>query len=242
MEEISVPQLNSCINISDVLCFFPETHRRNLDIRQHAENTNITTPPSSTDKKQRATPRACGRSTVYCYGLLLYRRLRSVISHHRLCICCAVHVVSCVRCVARLARAVKKKEYGSLVIWSNGHDARFWIFDGVSSSLAESMSIFFSKPRHHRQHRHHTSNAGCVLQPAGYNAIHACRLPAEQEATPHACIGLSALYYCCGFLFNTRSSLLLLLSDPAISGPAGICCCVIHACCYRSYKTDTSIS
>ena len=134
--------------------------------------------------------------------------------------CCAVHVVSCVRCVARLARAVKKKEYGSLVIWSNGHDARFWIFDGVSSSLAESMSIFFSKPRHHRQHRHHTSNAGCVLQPAGYNAIHACRLPAEHEATPQSCGILSALYYCCGFLFNTRSSRLPLLSDPAISGVA----------------------
>ena len=45
-------------------------------------------------------------------------------------------------------------------------------------------------------HRQHTSSAGCVLQPAGYNAIHACRLPAEQEATPHACGSLSALYYC----------------------------------------------
>ena len=128
-------------------------------------------------------------------------------------------------------------------------------FDGVSSSIAEFMSIFLKpsfftfflcyvrKPKHHRQHRqhrHHTSNAGCVLQPAGYNAIHACRLPAEQEATPHACIGLSALYYCCGFLFNTRSSLLLLLSDPAISGPAGICCCVIHACCHSYYNADIS--
>ena len=47
--------------------------------------------------------------------------------------------------------------------------------------------------------RQHTSSAGCVPQPAGYNAIHACRLPAEQEATPHACGSLSALYYC-GFL------------------------------------------
>ena len=37
------------VNISDVLSFFPETRPRNLDIRQHAENTNnITTPPSST--------------------------------------------------------------------------------------------------------------------------------------------------------------------------------------------------
>ena len=41
--------------------------------------------------------------------------------------------------------------------------------------------------------RHHKSNAGCVLQPAGYNAIHACRLPAKQEATPHASGSMSAL-------------------------------------------------
>ena len=39
----------NCINICDVLCFFPETHPRNLDIRQHAENTNsITILTSST--------------------------------------------------------------------------------------------------------------------------------------------------------------------------------------------------
>ena len=44
-------QYLNCINLSDDLCVFPETHRRNLDIRQHAENTNITTPPSSTDKE-----------------------------------------------------------------------------------------------------------------------------------------------------------------------------------------------
>ena len=114
-------------------------------------------------------------------------------------------------------------------------------FDGVSSSLAEFISIFFSQlffhlfffvlctqPRHHRQHRQHTNSAGCVLQPAGYNATHACRLPAEREATPYACGSLSAMCYCCcGFLF---SSYFILLSDPAISRPAGLCCCVIHAC------------
>ena len=44
-----------------------------------------------------------------------------------------------------------------------------------------------------------TDSAGCVLQQAGYHAIHACRVPAEQEATPHACGSLSALYYS-GFL------------------------------------------
>ena len=44
-------------------------------------------------------------------------------------------------------------------------------FDGVSSSLAEFMSP---------DNRQHTSSAGCVLQPAGYNAIHACRPPAGE--------------------------------------------------------------
>ena len=86
-------------------------------------------------------------------------------------------------------------------------------FDGVSSSLAEFMSflfffqLFFSTfffvllyvrnpdTTDNREHRQQTSSAGCVLQPAGYNAIHACRLPAEQEATPHACGSLSALIY-----------------------------------------------
>ena len=115
-------------------------------------------------------------------------------------------------------------------------------FDGVSSSLAEFMSffqkntLFFNfffwcyvhKPTHNRQHRQHTNSAGCVLQPAVYNAIHASRLQAEREATPYACGSLSVMCYCCcGFLFR---SYLILLSDPAISRPAGLCCCVIHAC------------
>ena len=86
-------------------------------------------------------------------------------------------------------------------------------FDGVSSSLAGFMSFFFSNfffvlcaSKYIRNpdttdSRQHTSSAGCVLQPAGYNAVHACRLPAEQEATSHTCGSLSALYYySCGFL------------------------------------------
>ena len=81
--------------------------------------------------------------------------------------------------------------------------------------------------------RQHTSSAGCVLQPAGYNAIHACRLPTEQEATPHASDSLSALY-----LLWLPSC--FLLSDPAICRPAGLCCCVIHACCHRYCNTDIS--
>ena len=79
-------------------------------------------------------------------------------------------------------------------------------FDGVSSSLAEFMSFSFSfqlffcimyqvRNPDTIDNRQHTNSAGCVLQPAGYNAIHACRLPAEQEATSHACGSSSALYY-----------------------------------------------
>ena len=88
-------------------------------------------------------------------------------------------------------------------------------FDGVISSLAEFMSFFSSfffpifffqrfflynvRNPNTTDSRQHTSSAGCVLQPAGYNAIHTCSLPPEQEATPHPRGSLSALYYC-GFL------------------------------------------
>ena len=81
-------------------------------------------------------------------------------------------------------------------------------FDGVSSSLAEFMSIsvffnffflYYVRNPDTTDNRQHTSSAGCVLQPAGYHVIHACRVPAEQEASPHACGSLSALYYS-GFL------------------------------------------
>ena len=131
---------------------------------------------------------------------------------------------------SRVWRAPRKKK-GSLVIWSNGHDAQFG-FDGESSSLAEFMSIFVStffflyyvRNPDTTDNRQHTSSARCVLQPAGYNALHACRLPAEQEATPHACGSLSALYYCCAFLFSTWFRYRTLRSVGL-----RVCCCVMHA-------------
>ena len=97
-------QYFNCMNISDVLCFFPETHPRNLDIRQHAENTNyITTPPNSTSSsvphhERVADPRCtavAGRSIGGCDP-------SSVITASLFCC-----VVMCVRCVAGLALAVK---------------------------------------------------------------------------------------------------------------------------------------
>ena len=122
-------------------------------------------------------------------------------------------------------------------------------FDCVSSILAEFTSIFFFNfffnfffvLQHVRKPDTTDSTdstravqGACYVQPAGYNASHACRLPAEQEATPHACDSLSALYYCGGFLFNT-SSWLLLLSAPAICKPACLRTC--DACCHRYYST-----
>ena len=57
-------------------------------------------------------------------------------------LCCAVHVVSCVRCVARLTRAVKEK---NMALWQYCQMVTMpdFGFDGVSSSLAEFISIFF---------------------------------------------------------------------------------------------------
>ena len=46
--------------------------------------------------------------------------------------------------------------------------------------------------------QHNLSGAGRVLQPAGYNAIHACRPPAEQEATLRMRGSVSALYWAVG--------------------------------------------
>ena len=64
-------QYLNCINISDVLCFFPGTHPRSLDIRQHAENTNnITTPPGSTSSSgshhERVADPRCTAAVASC--------------------------------------------------------------------------------------------------------------------------------------------------------------------------------
>ena len=83
-----------------------------------------------------------------------------------------MHVVSRVRRVARLARAAKKKNmhlwyYGPMVTMPD------FGFDGVSLSLAEFMSIFFSPflkycvvrnpdTRHRRQHK--TAHEQCRVR------------------------------------------------------------------------------
>ena len=107
-------------------------------------------------------------------------------------------------------------------------------FDGVSSSLVEFMSFF----RHYfvqlffcimyvtqTQQTTQTAHEQCRMRAttSWLQRIHACRPPpASRAGSNTTCGSLSALYYCCGFLFN---SWLLLLSDPAINRPAGLCCC-----------------
>ena len=129
----------------------------------------------------------------------------------------------CVRCVARLARAAKNK---SMYLWYYGQMVRMpdFGFDGVSSSLAESMSIyilrtyiyifyfFFSQLFFqlfcfcimYVTRTPQTTDSTRAVQGACLNHLATtlytrCRPPAEQEATPHACGSLSALCYC-GFL------------------------------------------
>ena len=84
-----------------------------------------------------------------------------------------------------------------------------FLLEGASSILAEIVStstylflvfnLFLYDVRKHRHPRQHTAHEQCrrVLQPAGYNAIHACRPPVEPEATSRVCGSLSAVY-CCG--------------------------------------------
>ena len=120
-------QYLNCINISDVWCFFPETHPRNLDIRQHAENTNnITTPPRGTRSSGQHHERVAGPRCTAVASCSIGGCDPSSVTTASLSICCAVHVYT-VRCVARLARDAKNTEYASSVIWSNGHDTQFWI-------------------------------------------------------------------------------------------------------------------
>ena len=89
------------------------------------------------------------------------------------------------------------------------HDARFWTI--CSTILAERSCLFFKTfsfifvlctyPRRHGQHTTHEQCRARAI-PAGYNAVHACRPPAEQEATSRVCGSFSALF-CCGFRLNT---------------------------------------
>ena len=85
-------------------------------------------------------------------------------------------------------------------------------FDGMTSGLAEIISIPFVSTlfsfvsmymcvTHTSKTPQTTDSTRAVLQPAGYNVIHDCRLRAYQEVTPHACGSFYTLYYCGGFFF-----------------------------------------
>ena len=79
-------------------------------------------------------------------------------------------------------------------LWENGQIVTMPDFgcDGVSSSLAEFISIFLSTffwyyvrnpDTTDNTDSTRTSSAGCVLQTAGYNAIHACQQSSKQHHT-----------------------------------------------------------
>ena len=121
-------------------------------------------------------------------------------------------------------------------------------FDGVSSSLAEFMSkeksqLSFSALFLYYVRNPDTTDTTGAVQGARYNQLAtalytpaACQQSRKQHHTravvcPH-CITAVASYLIVGVL--------LLLSEPAISRPAGLCCCVIHACCHRYYKAYIS--
>ena len=123
--------------------------------------------------------------------------------YHLSLVCCAVHVCG----VSRVSRAPGKIRvwiFGKMVKWS-----RCPILDLMarvpsshsSRPFFSNFFLYYVRNPDTTDNRQHTSSEGYVLQPAGYNAIHACHPPAEQEATPHACGSLSPLY-CCGFLVD----------------------------------------
>ena len=111
------------INIPDVLCFFPETEIWTSD------NTQRT--PTTLQPRLAAQAAASHTTSVWqvCGVLLWVVALSEAAIRHQSSpplslFCCAVNVM-CVVC--RASCAPREKEYGCLVLWSNGHDARFRI-------------------------------------------------------------------------------------------------------------------
>ena len=137
MDEISVPQLTTCNNISDVLCFCSETHPRNLDIRKHAETTNnVTTPPNTTSSSGPHHERVVGpRCTAVASCSIGGRDPSSVITTSFFC--CAVHVCAVCR-ASRAPRQVRTWIFGNMVKWS-----RCPILDLMVSVRASQSSRYF---------------------------------------------------------------------------------------------------
>ena len=149
-------------------------------------------------------------------------------------VCCAVHVRVCVCGVPRVSRKMRIWIFRNMV-----KRPRCPILDVMARVRASQSSCLFFPPTFslnffsHYVHvtqitdttdnRQHTSSAVCAHQPVRYNAIHAYRLTAEQEATPHAIRIWSALC--------KRGFLVILLSDPAICWPTGLRYCVTHTYC-----------
>ena len=70
------------------------------------------------------------------------------------------------------------------------------------TSYIQLIFVSCSQPRHRGQqtaHEQYTNQCRARATTTGYDAIHACRPPAEQETTPCMC-GSCPCCFCCGFL------------------------------------------
>ena len=109
-------QYLNCINISDVLWFFPETHPRKTDVSQHAQNTNSTTPLSSTSSSGPHNERVAGpRCTAVASFSIGGCDPSSVINASLFC--CAVRVCAVCR-ASRAPRKIRIWIFGNMVKWS----------------------------------------------------------------------------------------------------------------------------
>ena len=143
-------------------------------------------------------------------------------------------------CVARLERPAKK----NMDVWYHGRMVTMpdLGFDGVSSSLQSSCLFVFLRLIFnffcimYVTQTPQTTESTRAVQGACYNQLATTLYtPAAHQWRRKQHHTRAVVCPCC----ITVASWLLLLSDPAICRPAGLCCCVIHACCHRYYNTDT---
>ena len=119
------------------LWFLPDTHPRNLDIRQHAENTNnITTPPNSTSSsgphhEHVAGPRCTAVASCSIGGCDPSSVITASLS---LLLCCPVLCCACVvRCGVSNARHTAPHHTCTAQhsVWRAPRKIRRWIFGNM---------------------------------------------------------------------------------------------------------------
>ena len=95
-----------------------------------------------------------------------------------------------------------------------------------------TLFLYYVRNPDNTDNEHHTSSAGCVLQPAGYNAIYTPVARQQSRKQHHACT-----VACPRCIAVASYSVVAFFIGPLRSG--GLCCCVIHACCHR-YNSTTA--